>query len=106
MARTPLLRTFQRLYRQHRAARALGLPLDACRERATLSRRTFLAGAGAAGVGALTGSLPAAARPVAAQPKIVIVGAGIAGLNCALSLRDQGIASTVYEAAGRVGGRM
>lgn len=103
MARTPLLTSFQRLFRQHRAAREIGLPLEACRERARFSRRTFLAGAGAT---ALTGALPAAARPVAGQPKIVIVGAGIAGLNCALGLRDQGIASTVYEAAGRVGGRM
>jgi monoamine oxidase len=42
----------------------------------------------------------------AARPTIVIVGAGIAGLNCALELADLGIASTVYEASGRIGGRM
>lgn len=106
MARTPLLSAFQRLYREHRAARAMGLPLDAARERGTLSRRTFLAGAGAAAVGALTGQVPALARSPKGDPKVVIVGAGIAGLACALSLKDQGIASTVYEAAGRVGGRM
>jgi monoamine oxidase len=34
------------------------------------------------------------------------VGAGIAGLTCALELADHGIAATVYEASGRVGGRM
>ena len=34
------------------------------------------------------------------------MGAGIAGLNCALELADLGIASTVYEASGRIGGRM
>jgi monoamine oxidase len=106
MARTPLLSTFQRLYREHRAARARGLELDAARDRFAVSRRTFLAGAGAATVGALTGQLPALARSPKGDPKIVIVGAGIAGLACALSLKDQGIASTVYEAAGRVGGRM
>lgn len=42
----------------------------------------------------------------AAQPKVVIVGAGIAGLTCALKLRDKGFTSTVYEASGRFGGRM
>jgi monoamine oxidase len=34
------------------------------------------------------------------------VGGGIAGLNAALTLRDAGYASTVYEASNRVGGRM
>jgi monoamine oxidase len=37
---------------------------------------------------------------------VVIVGAGVAGLNCALELADAGIRSTVYEASGRIGGRM
>src|SRR5262249_17162806 len=45
-------------------------------------------------------------RAAAGQPTIAIVGAGIAGLACALDLADKGIASTVYEASGRVGGRM
>ena len=39
-------------------------------------------------------------------PRVAIVGAGIAGLNAALTLQDKGIASTVYEASDRVGGRM
>jgi monoamine oxidase len=39
-------------------------------------------------------------------PKIAIVGGGIAGLACALELLDRGLASTVYEASGRLGGRM
>ncbi len=40
------------------------------------------------------------------SPKIAIVGAGIAGLNCAFQLRDVGITSTIYEASNRHGGRM
>ena len=40
------------------------------------------------------------------QPRIVIIGAGIAGLNAALTLQDAGVASTVYEASNRIGGRM
>ena len=43
----------------------------------------------------------------AADPiKVAIVGAGMAGLNAAYQLRRQGIPSTVFEAADRVGGRM
>ncbi|MBC7978098.1 MAG: FAD-dependent oxidoreductase, partial [Myxococcales bacterium] len=46
------------------------------------------------------------ARANAQQPKVTIIGGGIAGLTCALTLRDRGFDSTVYEASGRVGGRM
>lgn len=40
------------------------------------------------------------------MPRIVIVGAGIAGLNAALTLQDAGLASDIYEAADQIGGRM
>jgi monoamine oxidase len=68
-----------------------------------ISRRRFVAGAAGAGAGALL--LPRRAR--AAQPgTIAIVGGGIAGLTCALTLKDAGHAATVYEAGSRIGGRM
>jgi monoamine oxidase len=115
MARTPLLRTFQRLYAEYRAARALDLPLVALREgraerreRASRgvpagpTRRQFLAATAAAGVGLV----PRRSRAQGGGPKVAIVGGGIAGLNCALKLTDRGIDATVYEASGRVGGRM
>ncbi|HEY7020448.1 MAG TPA: FAD-dependent oxidoreductase, partial [Ktedonobacterales bacterium] len=39
-------------------------------------------------------------------PRIVIVGAGIAGLHAALTLQDAGLECDIYEASDRVGGRM
>jgi monoamine oxidase len=39
-------------------------------------------------------------------PRIAIVGAGIAGLNAALTLRHAGLACDTYEASNRIGGRM
>src|SRR5262245_61081117 len=112
MARTPLLRALRTLFAEHRAARQLGLPVEALRERRAraaetaarqgLTRRQLLAGAGAA---AALLTLPRRAR-AGGQPDIAIVGSGIAGLTCALELADRGIAATVYEASGRVGGRM
>src|SRR5260221_3138782 len=40
------------------------------------------------------------------MPRIAIVGAGIAGLNAALTLQDAGLSCSVYEASNRIGGRM
>ena len=112
MVRTPLLGTLHRLFRDAHLARASGLSLEALREvravhadRATsrgISRRAFLATAGAVSAAAVIPRMSLAAS----EPKVVIVGAGIAGLNCALELADLGISSTVYEASGRIGGRM
>jgi monoamine oxidase len=39
-------------------------------------------------------------------PRIGIVGAGIAGVTAALALQDAGLPCSVYEASGRIGGRM
>ena len=38
--------------------------------------------------------------------RIAIIGAGIAGLNAALTLQDAGLACSVYEASNYIGGRM
>ena len=106
MARTPLLRSIFDLARDATASKSTGIPVDELRElRAArkLSRRRFLGGAAA---GAAVLALPGRARARTDQPKVTIVGGGIAGLTCALTLRDHGFASTVYEASGRVGGRM
>lgn len=91
MARTPLLDVFVSLFREYRAAHAAGLPLSGLREQRVahadtargLSRRELLA-SGAAGALAL--ALPQRVGAVG-QPTVVVVGAGIAGLTCALELR-------------------
>jgi monoamine oxidase len=65
------------------------------------TRRQMVKGIGLAAGAAIS----AGARP-AKQVRIAIVGGGIAGLNAALTLQDAGLASTVYEASGTVGGRI
>ncbi len=111
MTRTPLLQRFADLARDCAIARAKGLPLAAvpelrarARDRAVagVTRRGFLAAA-AAGVASL--ALPRVAF-AKSQPKIAIVGAGIAGLSAALRLQDKGVAATVFESSSRIGGRM
>ncbi|WP_328971069.1 flavin monoamine oxidase family protein [Streptomyces sp. NBC_00239] len=119
MARTPLMHALRRLAADHAAARRLRLPVAELRG---LSRRALLERAAALGLGtalaAGAATAPAHARVTApapapdghkpvGNPRIAIVGAGIAGLTAALTLKDAGLAATVYEAdPGRVGGRM
>lgn len=72
------------------------------------SRRHFmrvLAGTGAAAAAiSATGTTAWAASQGA--PRIVILGAGLAGLNAAYQLKKRGIESAVYESKSRVGGRV
>ncbi len=64
------------------------------------SRRQFLKGAG--GV-ALVGSAPAL---LAKDTKVVVVGAGLAGLAAAFDLAEAGVDVVVAEQSGRAGGRI
>lgn len=110
--RTPLLRRLRQLVRDARNSKKTGIPVDeiqdiraersARRRRDGITRRDLMIG-GAMGAGLL--AIPRGAR-AAGQPSITIVGGGIAGLTCALTLADAGYDSTVYEASGRIGGRM
>ena len=109
MARTPLLRRFQDLFNEFDEADRSGRTVESVREERRhmrFTRRDFLKAAGATvGAAALSGGIPAFARAGSA-PRIGIMGAGIAGLNAALTLQDKGLASTVFEASDRIGGRM
>jgi monoamine oxidase len=78
-------------------------------EESRTTRRSFLKGAGATVAGAtLLGRLAGPARAASGLPsgtRIVVVGAGLAGLTCAYRLQQAGYAAQIYEASGRIGGR-
>lgn len=115
MARSTLFHTLRRQLLLHDQARATGRSVEEVREvleRARevqaargISRRQVLTGMAATGaLVATSGLLSRSAR--AAQPRVAIVGAGLAGLSAAVTLRDAGYAVTIYEAStDRVGGR-
>ena len=80
--------------------------------RGGLSRRRFLgtavAGTAVATLGRRVWAIPvlSSPRPRASGPRVVIVGAGLAGLTAALDLTDAGWDVIVLEARDRVGGRV
>ncbi|WP_035846637.1 flavin monoamine oxidase family protein [Kitasatospora azatica] len=133
MPRTNPLHALRKLAAEHAAAERLRLPVGELRElraeaaaapgglgrrellrAATLSGVTLaaagplaLGGAGRAQAATAAGVAGAKAPAARRSARVVIVGAGIAGLNAALTLADAGVASTVYEAnPDRIGGRM
>ena len=107
MPRTPLLGFLSRVARDHSLASAAEMEPAEFRERRAerlVSRRQVLAGAAA---GAALAALPKfAAAASFRRARIAIVGGGMSGVTAALTLRDYGIPSTVFEASGRAGGRM
>ncbi|MEV4559210.1 FAD-dependent oxidoreductase [Kitasatospora sp. NPDC049285] len=125
MARTHQARLIRNLLADQAVADRLAMPVgeyrglrdEARTEPDGVSRRTLLGRAAALGVGltgasALAGGSRAHAAPtpvpkIDGAPRIAVVGAGISGLNAALTLADKGVAATVYEAnPTRIGGRM
>ena len=65
-------------------------------------RRRFLKNAAILGAGAVMLPSFLQANDVAGKKNIVIVGAGIAGLNATYQLKKMGLSATVYEASNRV----
>jgi monoamine oxidase len=112
--KTPLFNTLRRLLRMALAAHDQNMSADELlekQEQATLNRRQFLESTGKI---ALTtglvgwgteGVLGRSLRSVNA-PRIVIVGAGMAGLSALHTLKKAGFDATVYESSGRTSGRI
>jgi monoamine oxidase len=111
MARTPLGRQLEEAASVAREAWTRGVEVDeVLEERAarTISRRELLRDAGVAGAVVLGGAAFGRFAPAArANPplRIVVVGAGLAGLTCAYRLKQAGFTASVHEASDRVGGR-
>ena len=97
MARTPLAALVERAYADA-TEEAIG-------ERRT-TRRRLLRDAGLLGLAA-TGAARLASPARAATPpgRVVVVGAGLAGLTAAYRLRQAGVVAELHEASTRVGGR-
>jgi monoamine oxidase len=109
MARSPLFQDVQRALRMASWLERTGTSTAEGFERkeaARWDRRRFLRTAVAAAAGATVTPLVKATARGPHAAKVVIIGAGTAGLVCAYRLQQHGIASRVIEASTRAGGRM
>jgi monoamine oxidase len=100
VARTQLLDQLLRRTRRLHAApgRQIG-PRGPGHQTVGAARSAPMAGAGA-------GALRAHAEDNDQDGRVVVVGAGLAGLHCAYRLLELGVWASVYDAAPRVGGRV
>jgi len=114
MARSRLLDSLIRIANDYRAADAHGVSPETIRQwrderadrdlRQGFDRRSFIKGAATIAAAA---SVPNAVYAALPSRSVAIVGGGIAGLSCALTLIDRGVTDVaVYEANTRLGGRM
>jgi monoamine oxidase len=111
MARSALLDTLRRAYKIAQLSLKSGIPTDEVRDmlETKTSRRRLLHGglALASAIGAVTlGHDHRDSVAVATSSKVLVVGAGIAGLTAAYRLKTAGIPVDLIEANNRIGGRI
>ena len=105
MARTPLARGLQDAVAAVAESSARRVSVEQVLEERRTTRTRFVRDAGVAALGLTAFGRFAAPASGAGAPKIAIVGAGLAGLSAAYSLRQAGHVADVYEASNRIGGR-
>jgi monoamine oxidase len=109
--RTPLFDLVRRALTAASVTERVGGPSAELAERraARLSRRSWLSAGGALAATSLVDCQrlpsPVPARVAEREPRVVIVGAGLAGLTAAHRLAQAGIASRVLDVNDRIGGR-
>jgi len=110
MARSALMISLQRAYKIARASIKTGIPTDEIvdiLQQRTTRRRLLYGGLGlASAIATATWHNGRDSTAFATIPKVLVVGAGIAGLTAAYRLRQAGVPVDVIEARNRVGGRI
>jgi monoamine oxidase len=110
MTRHTLILSLRRAYKIAQASIETGIPTDELVEifQQKISRRClFYTGLGlASAVAGVTLHDGSSRMALGAVPKVLVVGAGIAGLTAAYRLKQAGIPVDIIEARNRVGGRM
>ncbi|MEO6568377.1 MAG: FAD-dependent oxidoreductase, partial [Opitutaceae bacterium] len=106
MAHTPLANQLRNFVAANARIKASGTLSEASfsERSATLTRRGFVQRAGVA-MAALAAAPLLPAAKTKPRAKVVVVGAGLAGLTCAYRLKQAGLDATIYEANTRLGGR-
>jgi monoamine oxidase len=103
MPRTPLASRLRAAASIAAEAEARDVSADQVIAMRSTRRQLIAGGAGLAAAAAVSGRLPSA--NAAGAPRVVIVGAGLAGLACAYQLKQSGYNAQLYEASDRLGGR-
>lgn len=110
MAKSALMVSLQRAYKIARASIKTDIPTDEIvdiLQQKTTRRRLLYAGLGlASAIATATWHNGRDSTAFATIPKVLVVGAGIAGLTAAYRLRQAGVPVDVIEARNRVGGRI
>jgi monoamine oxidase len=101
MAHTPLAK----LLRHAASTAAQSDRHNASANELRVSRREFIRTISTATAGLALPASPFATKQVTTSARVIVVGAGLAGLTCAYRLKQSGITATVYEANTRLGGR-